>query len=132
MLLAYGFLRRIFEVFDQHQTSVDVVTTSEVSVSVTLDSAEQLEKIKGDLDDVGQVTVEGGKAIVCVVGDNLKFTPGVAAQLFSAIDETNVNMISQGASEINLTFVIDDAEVNRVVRRLHEEFFARVDPEVFA
>jgi aspartate kinase len=132
MLLAYGFLRRIFEVFDQHQTSVDVVTTSEVSVSVTLDSAEQLEKIKSDLDDVGQVTVDSGKAIVCVVGDNLKFTPGVAAQLFSAINETNVNMISQGASEINLTFVIDNSEVDRVVRRLHDVFFARPDPEVFA
>jgi aspartate kinase len=132
MLLAYGFLRRIFEVFDQHQTSVDVVTTSEVSVSVTLDSAEQLEKIKSDLEDVGQVTVESGKAIVCVVGDNLKFTPGVAAQLFSAINETNVNMISQGASEINLTFVIDNSEVDRVVRRLHDVFFARVDEEVFA
>jgi aspartate kinase len=132
MLLAYGFLRRIFEVFDQHQTSVDVVTTSEVSVSVTLDSADQLEKIKSDLDAVGQVTVESGKAIVCVVGDNLKFTPGVAAQLFGAINETNVNMISQGASEINLTFVIDNSEVDRVVRRLHDVFFARVDPDVFA
>jgi aspartate kinase len=132
MLLAYGFLRTIFEVFDRHQTSVDVVTTSEVSVSMTLDNTDRLEAIKADLSGIGGVTVERNKAIVCVVGDNLKFTPGVAARLFGAIENTNVNMISQGASEINLTFVIDDGDVDRVVQRLHDEFFADVDAEVFA
>lgn len=132
MLLAYGFLRTIFEVFDRHQTSVDVVTTSEVSVSMTLDNTDRLDAIKRDLSGIGEVTVEREKAIVCVVGDNLKFTPGVAARLFQAIENTNVNMISQGASEINLTFVIDENEVDRVVRRLHDEFFAEVDSEVFA
>ena len=132
MLLAYGFLRTIFDVFDRHQTSVDVVTTSEVSVSMTLDNTDRLEAIKGDLSGIGEVNVERGKAIVCVVGDNLKFKPGVAARLFRAIESTNVNMISQGASEINLTFVIDESDVDRVVRLLHEEFFAEVDAEVFA
>jgi aspartate kinase len=132
MLLAYGFLRTIFEVFDRHQTSVDVVTTSEVSVSMTLDNTDRLDAIKRDLSGIGEVTVEREKAIVCVVGDNLKFTPGVAARLFQAIENTNVNMISQGASEINLTFVIDESEVERVVRRLHDEFFAELDAEVFA
>jgi aspartate kinase len=132
MLLAFGFLRTIFEVFDRHQTSVDVVTTSEVSVSMTLDDTERLEAIKSDLSGIGDVTVERNKAIICVVGDNLKFTPGLAARLFKAIDNTNVNMISQGASEINLTFVIDDADVDRVVGWLHDEFFAEVDAAVFA
>lgn len=132
MLLAYGFLRAIFEVFDRHETSIDVVTTSEVSVSMTLDNTDRLEAIKRDLSGIGGVTVEREKAIVCVVGDNLKFTPGVAARLFRAIESTNVNMISQGASEINLTFVIDESEVDRVVRRLHDEFFAEVDADVFA
>jgi len=132
MLLAFGFLRTIFEVFDRHQTSVDVVTTSEVSVSMTLDDTERLDAIKSDLSGIGDVTVERNKAIVCVVGDSLKFTPGVAASLFKAIDSTNVNMISQGASEINLTFVIDESEVDRVVRGLHDEFFAEVDADVFA
>ena len=131
MLMAYGFLRTIFEVFDRHQTSVDVVTTSEVSVSMTLDNTDRLEAIKHDLSGIGEVTVERERAIVCVVGDNLKVTPGVAARLFGAIENTNVNMISQGASEINLTFVIDDKEVDRVVRRLHDQFFAEVDAEVF-
>jgi aspartate kinase len=131
MLLAYGFLRTIFEVFERHQTSVDVVTTSEVSVSMTLDNADQLEAIKRDLGGIGDVSIERDKAIVCVVGDNLKFTPGVASRLFRAIENTNVNMISQGASEINLTFVIDESDAERVVRSLHEEFFSEADPEVF-
>jgi aspartate kinase len=131
MLLAYGFLRAIFEVFDRHQTSVDVVTTSEVSVSMTLDNTDRLEAIKRDLSGIGEVIVEREKAIVCVVGDNLKFTPGVAARLFQAIESTNVNMISQGASEINLTFVIDETEVDRVVRLLHDTFFADVDDAEF-
>lgn len=132
MLLAYGFLRAIFDVFDSHKTSVDVVTTSEVSVSVTLDGTDSLDAIKADLSRLGEVTVEREKAIVCIVGDNLKFTPRVAARLFGAIGDANVNMISQGASEINLTFVTNESEVNTVVERLHEEFFTDVDPEVFA
>ncbi|HLG14055.1 MAG TPA: lysine-sensitive aspartokinase 3 [Blastocatellia bacterium] len=131
MLQAHGFLRAIFEVFDRNQTSVDVVTTSEVSVSITLDSDERLEAIKRDLGGIGEVTVEPTKAIVCVVGDNLKFTPGVAARLFRSIEETNINMISQGASEINLTFVIDESEVEPVVRSLHAEFFSEADAAVF-
>jgi len=132
MLLAYGFLRTIFEVFDRHKTSVDVVTTSEVSVSITLDNADQLEPITRDLSGIGEVSIERGKAIVCVVGDNLKFTPGVASRLFKAIAGTNVNMISQGASEINLTFVIDESDVESVARSLHDEFFLETDPDVFA
>ena len=132
MLMAYGFLRTIFEVFESHQTSVDVVTTSEVSVSMTLDDTQRLDAIKRDLSGIGEVNVERDKAIVCVVGDNLKFTPGLAARLFRAIDSTNVNMISQGASEINLTFVIDESDVDRVARLLHDEFFAEADSEVFA
>lgn len=131
MLMAHGFLRAIFEVFDRHQTSVDVVTTSEVSVSVTLDAADRLEDIIRDLSQIAEVSIETGRAIVCVVGDNLKFTPGIAARVFKAIDSINVNMISQGASEINLTFVIDEREVERAVRLLHGEFFAEVDPAIF-
>jgi aspartate kinase len=132
MLLAYGFLRTIFDVFDRHRTSVDVVTTSEVSISMTLDNADQLEPIIGDLSGIGEVSIERGKAIVCVVGDNLKFTAGVAGRLFNAISGTNVNMISQGASEINLTFVIDESDVELVARSLHDEFFRETDADVFA
>jgi aspartate kinase len=131
MLLAHGFLRTIFEVFERHETSVDVVTTSEVSVSMTLDNADRLEAIKKDLSGIGEVNIEHDKAIICVVGDNLKFTPGVAAQLFRAIRGTNIHMISQGASEINLTFVIENSDVDNAARDLHKEFFAEVDSTVF-
>ncbi|HEY9232634.1 MAG TPA: lysine-sensitive aspartokinase 3, partial [Blastocatellia bacterium] len=113
-------------------TSVDVVTTSEVSVSMTLDSSDRLDAIEHDLRQIGEVSIERDKAIVCVVGDNLKFTPGVAGRLFSAIGDANVNMISQGASEINLTFVTDERDVAAVVGRLHEAFFSEADPAVFA
>lgn len=132
MLLAFGFMKAIFEVFDRHQTSVDVVTTSEVSVSMTLDNTDRLEAIKRDLSGIGEVTVEREKAIVCVVGDSLKFKPGVASRLFRAIGSINVNMISQGASEINLTFVIDETQVDAAVLSLHHEFFSDVDSGVFA
>ncbi|MFL6216879.1 MAG: lysine-sensitive aspartokinase 3 [Blastocatellia bacterium] len=132
MLMAHGFLRAIFEVFEKHQTSVDVVTTSEVSVSMTLDSADNLDAIQRDLRQIGEVSIEREKAIICVVGDNLKFTPGLAGRLFSAIHNTTINMISQGASEINLTFVTDEREVAGVVESLHDAFFTDVDPAVFA
>jgi aspartate kinase len=132
MLNAHGFLRTLFEVFERHQTSVDVVTTSEVSVTVTLDSTDRLEAIQRDLSSFGEVRVEADKAIVCVVGDNLKYKPGVAARLFRAINTINIKMISQGSSEINVTFVIDDGEVEKAARLLNDEFFSEIDPTTFA
>jgi aspartate kinase len=132
MIMAHGFLRTIFEVFDRHQTSIDVVTTSETSVSMTLDSTERLDAILQDLKHIGEVNVDPAKAIVCVVGDNLKFTPGVAARLFRALGDINVNMISQGASVINLTFVINDKEIEKAIGMLHADFFREPDPAVFA
>jgi aspartate kinase len=132
MLMAHGFLRAIFEVFDRHRCPVDVVSTSEVSVSVTVDSNESIPALTADLAKLGDVKYEGRKAIVCLVGDNLRGTPGVAAKIFTALSDINVHMISQGASEINLTFVVEEEEVPEVVRRLHATFFADPDPEIFA
>ena len=132
MLMAHGFLRSIFEVFDRHRCPVDVVSTSEVSVSLTVDSNEAIPDLAADLADLADVKYEGRKAIVCLVGDNLRGTPGIAARIFSAISDINVRMISQGASEINLTFVIDEADVPHAVRRLHTAFFSDLDPAVFA
>ncbi len=132
MLLAHGFLRSIFEVFDRHRCAVDMVSTSEVSVSLTVDSNEAIPAIAADLGKIADVKYEGRKAIVCLVGENLRSTPGIAAAVFGAIPDVGVRMISQGASEINLSFVIDEDAVPGVVRRLHEKFFAQVDPEVFA
>jgi aspartate kinase len=124
MLGAYGFLRALFEVFDRHRTVVDVVTTSEVSVSLSLDEAGALPAIVEELEQLGTVKVEKRQAIICVVGEGLRGTPGVAARAFSTITDINVSLISQGASSINFTFVVDEKRVQEVVTRLHEEFFA--------
>src|SRR5579872_2202413 len=132
MLMAHGFLRAIFEVFDRHRCAVDVVSTSEVSVSVTVDSNEAIPAIAADLGKLADVKYEGRKAIVCLVGDNIRGTPGVAAKVFATLGDINVRMISQGASEINLTFVVEEDEVPEVVRRLHGTFFAEPDPNIFA
>jgi aspartate kinase len=125
MLGAYGFLRKLFEVFDEHRTAVDVVTTSEVSVSLSLDDTTSLPEIVDDLKNLGSVSVEEGRAILCVVGEGLRSTPGIAARVFSTINDINVSLISQGASRINLTFAIEEARVREAVKRLHDEFFER-------
>jgi len=132
MLMAHGFLKSIFEVFANHRCPVDMVSTSEVSVSVTVDSNESIAAIAADLGKLADVKYEGRKAIVCLVGENIRNTPGIAANVFSAIADVNIQMISQGASEINISFVIDEPDVPKVVSRLHQAFFSEVDPEVFA
>jgi aspartate kinase len=132
MLLAHGFLRAIFEVFDRHNVAVDVVSTSEVSVSLTVDSNQAIPALAADLAKLADVKYEGRKAIICLVGENLRDKPGVAAAVFTEVASTNIRMISQGASEINLTFVIEEDKVPEVIQRLHKTFFKDLDPEVFA
>ena len=132
MLMAHGFLKNIFEVFANHRCPVDMVSTSEVSVSVTVDSNESIAAIVSDLARLADVKYEGRKAIVCLVGENIRSTPCIAARVFSAVGDVNIRMISQGASEINISFVIDEADVPEVVTRLHQTFFSEVDPDVFA
>ena len=131
MLGAHGYLRSIFEVFDRNRASVDVVSTSEVSVSLTVDSNERIPQIAEELMQIADVKYEGRKAIVCLVGENIRGQSGIAARIFTAISDINVRMISQGASEINITFVVEEDDVTEVVRRLHECFFQDLDPEVF-
>jgi len=132
MLLAHGFLKAIFEAFDRHRIPVDVVSTSEVSVSLTVDSNESIPALAADLANLADVKYEGRKAIVCLVGENLREVPGIAAHVFGELSDVKIRMISQGASEINLTFVIDEEQVPSVVQRLHKRFFAELDSETFA
>ena len=132
MLLAHGFLKSIFEAFDRHRIPVDVVSTSEVSVSLTVDSNESIPALAADLARLADVKYEGRKAIVCLVGENLREIPGIAAHVFGELSDVKIRMISQGASEINLTFVIDEDQVPAVIQRLHRAFFADPDPDTFA
>lgn len=131
MLMAHGFLRRIFEIFDRHETAVDMVATSEVSVSLTIDNTSQTQRICEELSEFSEVAMEPDQAIVCLVGENIRYTPGVAARVFGALKNLNIRMISQGASLLNLSAVVADKDLRHAVEALHTEFFSQVDPEVF-
>jgi aspartate kinase len=123
MLGAYGFMSAVFQVFDRHRTVIDVISTSEVSVALTLDNPDSIEKVVEELSRLGEVEVESGYAVICVVGEGLRASTGLAAKIFSTIDDVNVALVSHGASAVNLTFVIKEELVADVISRLHREFF---------
>ncbi len=123
MLLAPGFLRRVFEVFETHRTSVDVVTTSEVSVSVTLDDASNLAAILQDLAAFGDVAVERRSGLVAIVGAGIADGSLAMAQALTALGPISVHMASLSATGINFTLVIDDDQVVPAMQRLHATFF---------
>jgi aspartate kinase len=131
MLMAHGFLKNIFEVFDRYETPVDMLATSEISVSLTIDDGRHLDDICAEVRPYADISAESGQAIVCVVGDNLRSTPRVAARVFGALAEIPVRMISQGASRLNVSFVVAESDATRAAQLLHEEFFADPDPAVF-
>jgi aspartate kinase len=123
MLMAYGFLRQVFEVFERFRTAVDVVTTSEVSVSVTVDDTRQLEGIREALSALGEVRVEPGMALVCAVGDRLREEPEIGARVVTILEEVPLRMISQAASRRNITVILRQDDLSRAMQRLHEELF---------
>jgi aspartate kinase len=131
MFMAHGFLRRIFEIFDRHETSVDMIATSEVSVSLTIDDTAGMERICEELSEFSEVSTEPGQAIVCLVGENIRYTPGVASRVFKSLEAVNIRMISQGASLLNLSVVVAEPDLRTAVEALHTEFFRELDPEVF-
>ncbi|HEY4362250.1 MAG TPA: lysine-sensitive aspartokinase 3 [Bryobacteraceae bacterium] len=124
MLMAHGFLRGIFEIFDRHETSVDMLATSEVSVSLTIDNAAALDTICAELAKFADVTVEENMAIVCLVGENIRHCANTAARVFGALGGIRTRMVSQGASQLNISLVVDAGELLRAVESLHREFFA--------
>ncbi len=123
MLGAYGFMSAVFQVFDRHRTVIDVISTSEVSVALTLDNSEALDKVVEDLKRLGEVEVETGYAVICVVGEGLRASTGLASKIFSTIEDVNVALVSHGASAVNLTFVVKETDAPDVIKRLHREFF---------
>ncbi len=123
MLLAYGFLRKIFETFEKHQTAVDLVATSEVSVSMTIDNPSAVNAIARDLSEIGTVGVEAEKSIICLVGLDLWKDTVFISRVFQSLKSTPVRMISLGSSDINLSLVVPEANTEDSVRRLHGEFF---------
>ena len=131
MLMTHGYLKAIFDIFDKHQCPVDMVSTSEVSVSLTVDSNDKLPLIAADLSQLADVKYEGKKALICLVGEDIRGQSGMASQVFTAVKHINVRMISQGASEINMSFMIEEDDADEAVRSLHAAFFKDPDPTIF-
>ena len=131
MLMAHGFLRALFAVFDKHHTPVDMVATSEVSVSLTLDDTSSLNNILVELKQLGDVQVSPKTALICLVGSNIKYTPGIARRAFGCLADINVLMVSMGASNINFSFLVDEKDATTAIQKLHADLFSEVDSEVF-
>jgi aspartate kinase len=123
MLGSYGFMSALFQVFERFRTVIDVISTSEVSVALTLDNTSSIEQIVTELERLGDVEIETGYAVICVVGEGLRASTGLASKIFSTIDDVNIALVSHGASSVNLTFVIKEESVTDVITRLHNEFF---------
>ena len=123
MLQTHGFLFKIFKVFNDHKVSIDAITTSEISVSVTIDgeikSQSQLVK---DLQQFAEVQIENGYSLVSLIGNNINHTAGLAKKIFSAIEDINVRMICLGASKHNFCFLVDAANGEKAIQKLHSEF----------
>jgi aspartate kinase len=128
-LMVHNFLRTVFEALDQHSATVDLVAISEVSLSFTIESKRMPEELLGQLEKIADVTCENQQAIICLVGEDIHGRHGIAASVFSTVADAGVNvrMISQGASEINISFVVKESEVPQAVRHLHARFFG--EPE---
>ncbi|MGB7202967.1 MAG: lysine-sensitive aspartokinase 3 [Pyrinomonadaceae bacterium] len=123
MLGSYGFMSALFQVFERYRTVIDVISTSEVSVALTLDNTAEIDKIVTELERLGDVEVEPGYAVICVVGEGLRASTGLASTVFSTINDINVALISHGASSVNLTFVVKEEFVADVIKKLHDTFF---------
>jgi aspartate kinase len=131
MLMTHGYLKSVFDVFNSFECAIDMVSTSEVSISLSVESNERLPAICAELGKIADVKFEGNKALICMVGEDIRGQSGIAGRVFSAIRHINVRMISQGASEINMSFMIEESDVDEALRSLHAEFFADPDPTVF-
>jgi aspartate kinase len=125
MLLQHGFMRRMFEVFERHEVVIDMISTSEVSVSVTTDNPRNLPAVESDLRAFSEVRLEHDKAILCLVGEGLRDAPDVLARVFATLQRESVpvRMVSVGASRINVSLLVDRADEKRAVKALHLEFF---------
>jgi aspartate kinase len=124
MLMTHGFLAKVFDIFARYETPIDLIATSEVSISLTTDKVDQLPKITRDLEDLGdEIRILNDVAIVSVVGQHFRESSGLAGRVFSALQDINVIMISYGASDLNLSFVVATGDADRAVKYLHRQFF---------
>jgi aspartate kinase len=123
MLMAYGFLRKVFEIFEAYRTPIDMITTSEVSVSLTIDNSEFIGPIVKDLKELGSVEIEEDQSIVCIVGDFRTERTGSAPEIFEALDTIPLKMISYGGSPYSLSLLIDTKDKVKALKLLNEHLF---------
>lgn len=123
MLMAYGFLRKVFEIFEEYKTPIDMIATSEVSVSLTVDDPQNLNKIAEGLRELGNVEIEHDQTIICVVGDFRPETRGSAPEIFEALDSITLKMISYGGSSHSLSLLIDTKNKVEALRMLSKKLF---------
>ncbi|MCX7879519.1 MAG: lysine-sensitive aspartokinase 3 [Ignavibacteria bacterium] len=132
MLGAYGYLQKVFEIFGKYKTSVDLVSTSEVSISLTIDDTKDLKNILKELSKIAECDVSHENAMVSVVGEGLKNSTNIANRIFNSLREVKIIMVSMGASDINFSIVVKESSVEKVVNLLHNEFFSKNNyPELF-
>ena len=122
MLLAYGFLRKVFEIVELYKTPIDMITTSEVAVSVTIDDATQLKNIQQELEKYGAVEVDTDQTIICVVGDFIKNEKGIAADILDKLRTIPIRMISYGGSNHNISFLINTSDKEKALKSLNQLF----------
>lgn len=125
MLNAYGFLRQVFEIFERYRTPIDMITTSEVSVSLTIDRDEQLPRIVAELEHYGTVSVDRDQTIICIVGDALDQQTGYTPDIFAALRTVNVRMVSYGGSQNNISILVGKEDKEPALRSLHRQLFSR-------
>jgi aspartate kinase len=124
MLMTHGFLAQVFQVFDRHKVPIDLIATSEVSVALTIDSKDRAEPLLRDLGEFGELQTLDKVAIVSVVGRQFREQSGIAGRVFHALSDINIIVISGGASDININFVVANSDADKAVRQLHCEFFS--------
>ncbi|WP_324719097.1 aspartate kinase [Salinimicrobium sp. HB62] len=122
MLMAHGFLKKIFEVFDKHETSIDMITTSEIAISLTIDDARNLDKILSELDEYGEITVDTDHSIICVVGEGV-INDRETFRLFELLNDLPVRMISYGGSSNNISLLVDTKNKVQALQLLHHKLF---------
>ena len=120
MLLAHGFMRKVFEIFELYKTPIDMIATSEVAVSLTIDDTSQLENICRDLKEYGTVEVDDNQTIICIVGDYIRSDKGVAAKIFKAVEDVTIRMISYGGGNHNISLLVDGSDKRNALIQLNK------------
>jgi aspartate kinase len=129
MLMAYGFLKKIFEVFEQHKTSIDMITTSEVAVSLTIDNTSKLNEIISELEGFGNIGVDSDLSIICIAGEISQNKKGITSAIFNSLKEIPIRMISYGGSNYNLSFLVKTADKIAVLNLLNDSLFPELTAE---